>query len=405
MIYFFDPGGRGRRPIELYRDVAEKYGFVIAGSNNSRNFSSDQSKSVNAIWQDTHVRLALDEHRVYTSGFSGGARVAGAMALGCVQCRIAGVIAHGAGYPSHQPEPTSKMRYFFAIGDQDFNWPEVMMIRREREEKGLPYRVRTFSGPHQWAPAAIIEDAIQWMTLRGMQAGDMVVDANFVDKLFRQAQEQAEEAEKKSDATAQMNAYRSLISDFAGLKDPGEAEKKLTLLKKSAALKAALKGEQEHIAEQSALVNDISSKLQAYISGSAADSSALHNDIMQAMGGLKDQAAHSRNEGTRLVSKRALDDVFVAWMESGQQELQSRHFERAEACFQIMSEVNDDPWPTLMLAETHAAAGNRKLAIKDLRETLKRGLNDASVIESDDKLQVLSSDPEFQRLVEQLKHK
>ena len=82
IVYFFDPGGRGRRPVELYKDVAEKYGFVIAGSNNSRNFSPDQSKSVNAIWLDTHLRLALDEHRIYTSGFSGGARVAGAMALG-----------------------------------------------------------------------------------------------------------------------------------------------------------------------------------------------------------------------------------------------------------------------------------------------------------------------------------
>ncbi len=47
----------GRRPLELYKDVAETYGFILAGSNNSRNFSSDQGKAVNAIWQDTHARL------------------------------------------------------------------------------------------------------------------------------------------------------------------------------------------------------------------------------------------------------------------------------------------------------------------------------------------------------------
>jgi hypothetical protein len=41
IIYFFDPGGRGRRPLELYKEVAETYGFILAGSNNSRNFSSD----------------------------------------------------------------------------------------------------------------------------------------------------------------------------------------------------------------------------------------------------------------------------------------------------------------------------------------------------------------------------
>ncbi len=60
IIYFFDPGGRGRRPVELYKDVAEKYGFVIVGSEQlSRNFSPDQSKSVNAIWLDTHLRFSF----------------------------------------------------------------------------------------------------------------------------------------------------------------------------------------------------------------------------------------------------------------------------------------------------------------------------------------------------------
>jgi len=45
---------------------------------------------MNAIWLDTHFRLALDEQRIFASGFSGGARVAGAMALSCSQFHIAG---------------------------------------------------------------------------------------------------------------------------------------------------------------------------------------------------------------------------------------------------------------------------------------------------------------------------
>jgi poly(3-hydroxybutyrate) depolymerase len=81
VIYFFDPGGRGRRALELYKDIAETYGFILAGSNNSRNFSNEQGKAVNAVWQDTHARFGIDERRSYASGFSGGARVAGAMAL------------------------------------------------------------------------------------------------------------------------------------------------------------------------------------------------------------------------------------------------------------------------------------------------------------------------------------
>jgi hypothetical protein len=405
IIYFFDPGGRGRRPLELYKDVAEKYGFVIVGSNNSRNFGSDQSRSVNAIWLDTHLRFALDGHLTYVSGFSGGARVAGAMALSCHQCQIAGVIAHGAGYPTNWGEAKDKLLYFFAVGNQDFNWSEVMTIRREREDKGLPYRVRVFSGPHQWAPAPVMEDAVEWLMLRAMQAGDRLPDTAFIDRTLGRMRAEADDAEKKNDAIAQLNAYRSLVSDFTGLRDVTESEKKLAVLKKSPVLKAALKNENEQIADQSALETEVSTKIQTYVNGTADDTITLGNDILHDMRRLRDQAEHSRNDTKRLVARRALDGLWVAGIERGQQELESRHFERAEACFDLMSQVRDEPWPVLLLAEAHAAAGNRKLAIKDLQEAVRRGLTDAGVIESNDKFQALKTDPEFLKLVEKLKQK
>jgi hypothetical protein len=56
----------------------------------------------------------------------------------------------------------------------------------------------------------------------------------------------------------------------------------------------------------------------------------------------------------------------------------------------------------LLLADTHAAAGNKKQAIKDLQEAIRRGLKDASVLESDPGLQGLKGDTEFQRLIEGL---
>jgi hypothetical protein len=404
IIYFFDPGGKGRRPLEFYKDLAEKYGFVLAASNNSKNFSSDESKSVNAIWLDTHQRFALDAHLTYVSGFSGGARVAGLMGLTCQQCQIAGVIAHGAGYPTNWTESKDKLLYFFAIGNQDFNWPEVMTVRRQREDKGLAYRVRVFPGTHQWAPAEVMQDAIEWMLLKAMQAGTRPPDPAFIDRLFHKAQDEAEAAEKKGDAIGQFAAYRSLVSDFAGLRSATEQENKLAALKKSTALKTALKNERAEITDQSALENEVSGKMQSYVNGTADDSITLGNDILQAMRRLAEDAEHSKNESKRLIARRAFDELWVAGIENGQQELESHHFEKADACFDLMSKVRDDPWPVLLLAETHAAAGNRKLAIKDLREAVRRGLSDVSAMESNERLQTLKADPDFQKLIAELKH-
>lgn len=403
IIYFFDPGSRGRRPVELYKDLAEKYGFVLAASNNSKNFGADESKSVNAIWQDTHSRFPLDAHLTYVSGFSGGARVAGLMALTCQQCQIAGVIAHGAGYPTNWSESKDKLLYFFAVGNQDFNWPEVMTVRREREDSGLPYRVRVFPGPHQWAPAAVMQDAIEWLLLKAIQAGSRPSDPALIDRLFRGAQDEAEDAERKGDAIAQLAAYRSLVTDFAGIKNAVEYESKLTALKKSAALRAALKSERAEMADQTALENEVSAKMHAYVDGTADDSITLASDILQAMRRLAEDAEHSKNETKRLIARRAFDELWVAGIENGQQELQSRHFEKAAAWFDLMSKVRDDPWPVVLLAETHAASGNRKLAVRDLREAVRRGLNDAAAIESNERLQTLRADPDFQKLMAELK--
>ena len=404
IIYFFDPSGRGRRPLDLYKEIAETYGFILAGSNNSRNFSSNQSASVNAVWVDTQQRFSIDEHRIYSSGFSGGARVAGAMALNCPQCQIAGVIAHGAGYPTNHTDSKDKLLYFLAVGTRDFNWPEVVTIRRQREDRGQPYRVDVFDGSHQWAPPEVMEDAIQWLTLHAMQQEVMSADPAFIEKRFRRMESELQGAQKKNDPIAQFSAYRSLVSDFAGFRPVDEFTKAFAELKQSAALKKALQNEKNDINEQFALEREISPKLRKYLEGKSDDARALSLEIVRAMAALKNQAAHAKDEQKRLIYARAYDDMRVEGMENGQQELEGGHFARAEDCFELMAQVSDDPWPHLLLAETHALSGNRTQAMRDLQDAVKHGLKDPEVLESDPRLQTLKSDAAFRKLLLDLKH-
>src|SRR4051812_26516327 len=36
VVFCFDPGARGRTPVERFTAAAEKYGYLVIGSNNSR---------------------------------------------------------------------------------------------------------------------------------------------------------------------------------------------------------------------------------------------------------------------------------------------------------------------------------------------------------------------------------
>src|SRR5688572_27096883 len=37
VVYGFDPGARGLMPVEQFKEAAEKYGYIVIGSNDSRN--------------------------------------------------------------------------------------------------------------------------------------------------------------------------------------------------------------------------------------------------------------------------------------------------------------------------------------------------------------------------------
>ncbi|RPJ79985.1 MAG: hypothetical protein EHM13_12780, partial [Acidobacteria bacterium] len=73
ILYCFDPGARGRVPVELFREPAERLGYIVVGSNNSRNGPwGPIEEAIQAVWEDTHARFALDPRRFYTTGMSGG---------------------------------------------------------------------------------------------------------------------------------------------------------------------------------------------------------------------------------------------------------------------------------------------------------------------------------------------
>src|SRR3989440_1114153 len=96
VIFAFDPGGRGRVPVERYQAAAARYGFIVAGSNNSRNGSAENARAVVAMTGDVLSRFRADEHRLYLAGMSGGSRVALGVALGSPKDHVAGVIASSA---------------------------------------------------------------------------------------------------------------------------------------------------------------------------------------------------------------------------------------------------------------------------------------------------------------------
>ena len=169
IIYFFDPHGSGALPLSKYRSLAETYGFILAGSNNSKN-GNDWSLT-ERIWQqlsaDTKARLKIDGNRIYTCGFSGGAKVAGYVAI--QHPEIKGVIAGGAGLPDGVQADNFNFGFTAIAGEGDMNLTELVAISRELDKTGTRHHILFFDGKHEWAPVSTMETAFAGLQLDAMQ--------------------------------------------------------------------------------------------------------------------------------------------------------------------------------------------------------------------------------------------
>ncbi|HSC40168.1 MAG TPA: hypothetical protein VLD19_19925, partial [Chitinophagaceae bacterium] len=134
VVYFFDPHGSGAFPLGKYRSLADKYGFIIIGSNNSKNgndWATTESIWVN-VWDDTQSRLKINRGRVYTCGFSGGAKVAGYVAI--QHPGIKGVIANGAGLPDGTPAGNFNFSFTAIAGEGDLNMADLVTFSSELDK-------------------------------------------------------------------------------------------------------------------------------------------------------------------------------------------------------------------------------------------------------------------------------
>lgn len=403
IIYAFDPFARGKVPVELYKEAAEKYGYIVVGSNNAKNGPGAlEMEAAQAVWQDTHRRFLIDKDRVYTTGLSGGARFATSFALYCYTCAIAGVIAQGAGYPVKESLPANDhFLYYVAVGDADFNLPEILKLRKKKEENRSPFKVKIYPGPHQWAPREVVEDAIQWLELKAMQAGNNRPDPAFIHLMFERTRAEASQAEQRGDTMAQFYALRSLTLDFKGLEDVAEFESALAALRTAKSLKRAAQDERREIEKQESLTTAAGGDIGQFGALAPEAQVALKQRLLATFSDLR---RHTKsNDSDRLVFVRAFNQLWVQGIEAGQEEFRNNRLVTAAAYFELMADVApDQSWPELLLAESRARAGNKKAALKALEEAVKRGLKSPQTLTQDPELQSLSSEPAFQRIVQGL---
>jgi hypothetical protein len=408
ILYVFDSRGidNGRAMIELFKNGAERFGFIVASSNDSSGIvpMEENFRSLSAMWTDTHARLALDDRRAYGFGFSGMVRFVLTAAIQAPGT-LAGVVSASGGYPLGQPPSKEKTPFpFFAmVGEKDFNYYELLDTETKLAAEGIPHRVELFDGSHEWPSGALVTQALGWLELQAMKNGTRPRDPALVETLWNEDLARARSLENAGRLWRSWRVWRAAAADFAGLRDISEAEKKAAGIEASEPFRKRLKEREARDRRDREYLERIPRLFNAVPAEIRPDSLSQFLADLQVPDLKKKEKSEDLEE--RLSAERVLYAVYIqTGLYLPRTAMERKQWDRAIFFLQAAAEVNPESSRIhYRLATAWAGKGNRKKALESLNRAAEGGGTGLEEIETDPALASLRGEEEYKELVARLK--
>lgn len=397
VLYCLEPLARGRLPLQHFEEGAEKYGYVVAASYNSRNGPlAPALEALRAMWRDTHETLSIDDRRAYLAGMSGGARDATAF---LTTGAFAGVIAQAAGFSGSVVPKDFALPFFGTAGADDFNYAEMRQVDRELEARGTSHRLVIFAGPHGWAPYSVCAGALAWLDLVAMRAGTKPMDKALIHALFQGGIHRAQASEAENDVIGAYLETRSLAADFRGWEDTAPFEKKAAELRDSKEYRKALKAEERAVARQQELMARIFSLARDLSNSGAQEALAALRDSIS---DLRTRAAAARDSDDRRVARRVLRESAVRAWEQSSDRRDKKDYSAAAASLELAALIEpDNPELLYNLAGCYALSNDKGRAMSYLKKAVEKGLRDLARLHTDSSFDSVRERAEFRALAGQ----
>jgi predicted esterase len=409
IVFVFDPRGRARMAAELFVPGAERFGFILMSSGNTRSDvepgeADPNTPALQTLLKDALERLAFDPRRVYFAGFSGTARFA--WRVGAVlEPPIAGVVGCGGGLPGPFAEwKEVPFVYFGTAGFWDFNHHEMRQLDEDLDGSGIIHRFEFFEGGHGWAPTEILTEALGWMVIQAIRAGTWEASPVLVAELWAEGLAAARRREAEGELHAAWRRYRDLARDFAGLGDVAVATAAAARLaalpaaaREAAAIRAAVAAETAYRRK----LGDVAARIETArpVPAARALEAELEIDPLarEAEGG--DVAARS--------ARARLETAFVRLAFYLPRRLwRAEEWRRAAVSLELAAAIKPDRIRVLYdLACARALSGKKTRAAEALERAVAAGFSDLEHLESDPDLATIRGEAGYRRAVETLRRR
>ena len=215
VIFIFEPMARGKTGIEPFVLAAETYGYLLVCSNNSKNGPYDQNYDIAArLFYKITSELNVDSKRLYTAGFSGGGRLASAIAVKSNQ--IQGVVSCGAAYNLDSGNLPSTQIFSLAtiMGNEDMNYYELAFTEKYLDKINFSHEIFSFEINHRWPNNEQMLLAFDWMQLEAYKKLLIPLNKEVIHRIYHKFYDLARSKEARNDLIVSVDEYKRILNSF-----------------------------------------------------------------------------------------------------------------------------------------------------------------------------------------------
>jgi len=257
ILFVFDMAGRGKQTIRMFKEAAEKQGYILASSNNVNDTLTTSQNILITGRMFNHIisLLPIQKDRTYSAGFDSGARFASVLPI--FVKGIAGVISSGAGYPNMEILDSNNLFQFIGIvGKEDYAYPEMLIGKSVLGRLKFPNHLLVFNGGHEWPKTQYLEKALEIFNLSAMAKGKIEKDEAYVNSAYAKNLQQINGLIRANNLIEADNLLEEVMSVYRVFKDADSLKKIKRELNKNKVFKTMTRNENNTLLKESFIKED-----------------------------------------------------------------------------------------------------------------------------------------------------
>lgn len=239
IVFIFDMNGQNSQAINAFKGAAEKQGYFLASSNSIHD-SISISKNImiaSRMFQSVAKMLPVNSERVYTAGFTSGAKFASIVPSFIKQ--VDGVVSCGSFLANVELLDVKNTFHFVGIvGNEDFNYTQMLQGRELLNKMKFPNNLLVFDGGERWNDFRLIEKGLKILTLAAIAKGNASKNDSLVMTAYSDDYKEFQRQLNFNQRLTAANQLDEIISVYRSHLEVDSLKEKVKTLKKDKTYRA-----------------------------------------------------------------------------------------------------------------------------------------------------------------------